>query len=103
MHWAGGKIAFHGLILEGLEAAWLVGSVCNRVGNSGIGVSPQLFLNAICQQFLCSRLVIGANFAGILGIDVLEPKLLAIGDAVRGDKLLGSFDDFFGFHLLAGG
>jgi hypothetical protein len=47
------------------------------------------------------RFVFGSGLTGIVRIDILEPKLLSIGDAVRRYKLLGSFDDFFSFHLLA--
>jgi hypothetical protein len=40
------------------------------------------------------------GFTGIVRIDILEPKLLAAGDAIRRYKLLGPFDDFFIFHLF---
>ena len=61
----------------------------------------KIFSPLLCQLsylFFGARFVFGSGLSGIARIDILEPKLLAVGDAVRGYKLLGSFDDFVSFH-----
>ena len=58
------------------------------------------YFNTAFQQFFCPRFVFGSGLTGIVRIDILEPKLLAIGDAVRRYEFLGPFDDFFLFHFV---
>jgi hypothetical protein len=60
------------------------------------------YFNASFQEFFRSRFVFGSGLTGIVRIDILEPKLLAIGDAIRGYKFLRSFDDFFSFRCRSG-
>src|SRR5260370_1479471 len=46
------------------------------------------YFNTSFQQFFCPWLVFGGDFTGIVWINILEPKLLAIGNAVRRDEFL---------------
>jgi hypothetical protein len=58
------------------------------------------YFNAFFQQLFRPRFIFGGSFTGIIGIDILEPKVLAADYAVRYDEFLGPFDDFFFFHFV---
>ena len=52
------------------------------------------------QRLLRARLVLGLEFTRVARIDILQSEFLSIRDAVRLGKLVGCFDDLFGFHMM---
>src|SRR5512132_2560698 len=49
-------------------------------------------LDAKRENLLSARLILGFEVAGIVGIEFLQPELVAAGDAIRSTKLPTSLD-----------
>src|SRR5512132_3969755 len=49
-------------------------------------------LDAKRENLLSARLILGFEVAGIVGIEFLQPELVAVGDAIRSTKLPTSLD-----------